>query len=901
MGYVIFNKEAYKDNIVAQYERNSSVIMRMLDCFSSRLRFEGSRLVIKQAPEPSNLNWENLDTPPLQLTARRTCTCCVATIVLLLSVTLIAVAQSAKAAVAKVAPVTGKDVWVIGNISQPFRDGCFSMCDIQAFSDEQCSSQYDLSEYIVRPLDSSAAPMSSRHFAIDHVGLPQVGESEDDIAKKTPICQNRWKPKYCEDPEDTVKIEKLNDPRRLEAAKVANRRLQDDEAHRYDKPCGTTEASQCSACPGSPFTAVPCDGSRDCDDGSDEETAQCPAPKTDGCNAATEFTCPNSKQCIPLSWRCDGVKDCTDGEDETEAFCATDANPEVPNTPRLQDWLALEFSEATNIKCLRLFMPEKHGYEEAQVFACDKAAVYRPGFGQILRENATLTASGCTAMKPIRLSTKQDVPGDNFTNAKNALRDKAYTKKVSLDTTCATKVHASTIAHLQGHYGDNLDGFNRDPSVGCFCIQQAQLDPSIVLSLGDESEVQLICQNTFKALAQKQGLVLLATGAVTIVNQVLKALMTGLVNFEKHWTVSGVSQTSMTKLFISQWINTALVVLIVNANLYGLFDEFVPLNKEVLKLGSGQADDLGVNWFMLVGSVIATTVCVQIGSTTIPPIATGIVKAILRKRKPTSMGAFTQGALNDIYTNPDFNLALRSAQTINVIFMIIMYSSGLPLLNFVGAAYCLVSFWVDKFALLRYAKKPPQYDEQLVKTGVKMMPYAALLHVMLGLWLFANQRILPSDFALPAFQESYDERFEGEDMEEIQRIWWEGSNSLDDYKLKISERVYSFPRAASIFHLLAFVGLGLVYILAFTIISKFLVILGPLIKCVIMIFKSCFKSKGEDEGATVETYLESKDQMPNGCSYLMSNNPTYLPAYKAIAHTQDESLDGSPKKSIELC
>jgi len=326
------------------------------------------------------------------------------------------------------------------------------------------------------------------------------------------------------------------------------------------------------------------------------------------------------------------------------------------------------------------------------------------------------------------------------------------------------------------------------------------------------------------------------------------------------------------------------------------------LNNKMLMLGNGKADDMGLEWFMLVGSVVSTTICVQIVSTTAPPIATGIVKALLRKRKPASMNSFSQGALNEIYTNPDFNLALRFAQTLNVIFMIVMYSPGLPFLNFVGAGYCFVSFWVDKIALLRYATKPPQYDEGLVKSGLKILPYAALLHVMLGLWTFANQRILPSDWAAPVFQENFEAEFSPEDVEEIHRIWWEGSDGIEDYQLKVAERIFSFARAASIFHLFGFICLGVVYLIIGSIVGKVLMFfLGPLFKCIWVVIKpmcKCRKTSTDKVSGTEETYLASKDTMPNVNSYLMDKNPAYSPAYKAICEVV-ANHDDSPKKGSQ--
>jgi hypothetical protein len=222
--------------------------------------------------------------------------------------------------------------------------------------------------------------------------------------------------------------------------------------------------------------------------------------------------------------------------------------------------------------------------------------------------------------------------------------------------------------------------------------------------------------------------------------------------------------------------------------------------------------------------------------------------------------------------------------------MIIMYSAGLPILNFVGAIYCFVAFWVDKVSLLRFAKKPPQYDAALVKAAVKTLPFAVLLHVGLGLWLFANQRILPSHFPLPVFEDSYNAELGG-DTEAIHKIWWEGSKSLDDYKLKITERIYSFPRAASIWSLLALAGLTSAYTALFVFASTISVVLPAV--------KAALKSKTVEATAEEDTYLENMNQMPNGNSYLMQNNPVYLPAYKAlheVSRRKSQNGEMSPSK-----
>merc|ERR1712118_479480 len=194
-----------------------------------------------------------------------------------------------------------------------------------------------------------------------------------------------------------------------------------------------------------------------------------------------------------------------------------------------------------------------------------------------------------------------------------------------------------------------------------------------------------------------------------------------------------------------------------------------------------------------------TTVLTQIVATTLPPVAFGMLKALLRLRKPHTQDAYSQTALNTVFTNPDFNLALRAAQTMNVIFLIIMYSAGMPILNLIGAGYCFFSFWIDKWVLLRYAKKPPQYNDMLVRKALKMMPYAVLLHMGIGCWTFANNLLFPSDFITQSWADSYGERF-APYTDDLDRIRSYGSKNMAELRLMLEERLWSLMRNAAFYH-----------------------------------------------------------------------------------------------------
>ena len=58
-----------------------------------------------------------------------------------------------------------------------------------------------------------------------------------------------------------------------------------------------------------------CDGTNDCEDGTDEE--QCSLFTC----ANDEYQCTDTGACIPKSWLCDGIVDCDNGEDEQRQIC----------------------------------------------------------------------------------------------------------------------------------------------------------------------------------------------------------------------------------------------------------------------------------------------------------------------------------------------------------------------------------------------------------------------------------------------------------------------------------------------------------------------------------------------------------------------------------------------------
>merc|ERR1711871_731702 len=101
-------------------------------------------------------------------------------------------------------------------------------------------------------------------------------------------------------------------------------------------------------------------------------------------------------------------------------------------------------------------------------------------------------------------------------------------------------------------------------------------------------------------------------------------------------------------------------------------------------------------------------------STTVPPIAkTVVMLRLVMKFKVKSY--LTQESLDQLLDLPEWNISLRCAQSLNVIFVCFMYCGVMPVLAYAGSVYCAIAYWMDKWCLLRFCRKPPNLTQEVVE------------------------------------------------------------------------------------------------------------------------------------------------------------------------------------------
>lgn len=88
-------------------------------------------------------------------------------------------------------------------------------------------------------------------------------------------------------------------------------------------------------------------------------------------------------------------------------------------------------------------------------------------------------------------------------------------------------------------------------------------------------------------------------------------------------------------------------------------------------------------------------------------------------------------------------MEIKYSNMVAVIYIVMFYGSGIPILYFIAAVYFLVTYWVEKILLLRYYRKPKIQDESLALNMILWFKYALILHLIGGLLMLSNTEILP--------------------------------------------------------------------------------------------------------------------------------------------------------------
>lgn len=88
----------------------------------------------------------------------------------------------------------------------------------------------------------------------------------------------------------------------------------------------------------------------------------------------------------------------------------------------------------------------------------------------------------------------------------------------------------------------------------------------------------------------------------------------------------------------------------------------------------------------------------------------------------------------DSLTMGGFYMEWKIPKILNISFVCLLYSGGMPLLYFVGFLSLLITYSLDVFYIFR-VKKPPFYNSDVIDYSLFILPISILLHFGFSCWM----------------------------------------------------------------------------------------------------------------------------------------------------------------------
>ena len=435
------------------------------------------------------------------------------------------------------------------------------------------------------------------------------------------------------------------------------------------------------------------------------------------------------------------------------------------------DWIAVLYAEARSIRCARLTQPEGGLVDGLQVYACPDA-----GF------NGTLPADwwvGCTRKLAIPMRRHQQDGGLPAGQVQRSL-------SVQADTACEHAVSLST-ARLAQEQGENRV---HGPRTSCFCSQEKKRVGWTFQLWPYSSPEQKLCEQWLSNRLKLQVFFGIGVMAVVVLNQVVLVLFYYLDIWVRFPTETDLARNQFLEFFFALLVTTGLLAFFAGMNLQDTVHDLEVLR--TFNLGNGQYNDFSMAWFVDIGASIFFTVMSQVLMAPIFPVVWAKVRVRLLRRR--LQGCYTEATMNDLYTLPDWEFPFRLADLAVVVFCVMMYSGAMPVVYLAGVFYCALSYWCDKWCLLRASRLPRQCDEKVVTTAIDMFAVASMAHLLITMGMYSHQAILPSDWSWLQRPWSYMLGVSLAQQEEYISSFLHGADDASDTTLR-GERYRNFIRS----------------------------------------------------------------------------------------------------------
>ncbi|GLC46207.1 hypothetical protein PLESTB_001535200 [Pleodorina starrii] len=269
------------------------------------------------------------------------------------------------------------------------------------------------------------------------------------------------------------------------------------------------------------------------------------------------------------------------------------------------------------------------------------------------------------------------------------------------------------------------------------------------LNAGEYGEVSY-CARFSSVMGIYTAAQVLAVVGVVIANALIEFAITWLVRQEKHHTRTREAVGITRGLFLTTLANTAFSNLVANMYLPGPAGV---ISGSFLSgyIFTGSFADTSPNWY----HDVCRPITISLFLTTIIVHLKIAFRWWWRRRcLAARYQCLTQRQMDDAYEGHTFELAIKYGQHLYVIYVVMVYSAGVPLLYMLAAVHFATCYWSEKYELLRLCKRPLAYSRDLAVYFTSSLPFAALWHLAFGTWFYSLFGVPKSPLIAMAFRRS---------------------------------------------------------------------------------------------------------------------------------------------------
>ncbi|KAG5176418.1 hypothetical protein JKP88DRAFT_274217 [Tribonema minus] len=256
------------------------------------------------------------------------------------------------------------------------------------------------------------------------------------------------------------------------------------------------------------------------------------------------------------------------------------------------------------------------------------------------------------------------------------------------------------------------------------------------------TDLEAICSKMTSEFLKGQALLIVASVAIVIINIMLKLMLQWVVPFELHKSVTAQARSVAQKTTIALFVNTLLVTLLVNA--------YIPSDNRLWGNRDGARDfdykaftPRTPEWYATAGAAMSLTMAINVFSSHGDLLALFAIVTPLTKR---FSDFHSQLQMNAAWQGPQFDIATRIPFALALLSVCMVLSPALPILYPIAFAGITITAAIDRYMLLNYYTKPPQYDAALARWANSFMPVILFLHCAFAVWIYGSPHIFDSAY-----------------------------------------------------------------------------------------------------------------------------------------------------------